>query len=56
MRLLRAATVLFVVLWSGVPVALMVLSSFKPATEIFAYPASLIFAPTLEHHRTLFVK
>ncbi|WP_372618170.1 carbohydrate ABC transporter permease [Falsiroseomonas sp.] len=56
MRLLRAATVLFVVLWSGAPVALMVLSSFKPTTEIFAYPPALIFAPTLEHYRTLFEK
>ncbi len=47
---------MLIVIWSGGPVALIVLSSFKPTPEIFAFPPSLIFEPTLEHYRTLLEK
>ena len=53
---LRSAVVAFVLIWSAAPVFLVVLSSFKETPEIFAYPPSLVFAPTLEHYRTLFQK
>jgi len=53
---LRTAVVAFVLVWSAAPVFLVVLSSFKETPEIFAYPPSLVFSPTLEHYRTLFQK
>ncbi|MBI3370482.1 MAG: carbohydrate ABC transporter permease [Betaproteobacteria bacterium] len=53
---LRAAVIALVLAWSAAPVFLVVLSSFKPTPEIFVYPPALVFAPTLEHYRTLFEK
>lgn len=53
---LRAAVIALVLVWSAAPVFLVVLSSFKPTPEIFVYPPTLVFAPTLEHYRTLFEK
>lgn len=55
-RLLRSLCILFLLLWSAVPIVLVVLSSFKPTPEIFVYPPALIFTPTLEHYQTLFEK
>lgn len=40
--------------WSLAPIALIVVSSFKPTTEIFVYPPKLVFEPTLENYRALF--
>ena len=37
-----------------IPVAWMVLSSFKPSSEVTAYPPKLFFAPTLDNYRQLF--
>jgi multiple sugar transport system permease protein len=37
-----------------VPVAWMVLSSFKPSAQVTAYPPKLIFSPTLDNYRQLF--
>jgi multiple sugar transport system permease protein len=54
MRLLRYGVLGLMVLWSAGPVALVVLSSFKPTPEIFVYPPRLIFDPTLDHYRNLF--
>jgi len=36
------------------PIAWMVLSSFKPSSEVTAYPPTLVFAPTLDNYRQLF--
>jgi multiple sugar transport system permease protein len=55
-RAAKALTVLFVLVWSGAPIALIVLSSFKPTPEIFRFPPSVVFSPTLEHYRTLVEK
>ncbi len=55
-RIARGLAVAFIILWSGGPVALMVLSSFKPTPEIFTFPPSLVFTPTLEHYQTLIEK
>jgi multiple sugar transport system permease protein len=40
-------------LWSAFPIALVVLSSFKPASEIFAVPPSFVFTPTLDNYLVL---
>lgn len=56
LHLLRGVVVLLVLVWSGVPIVFVVLSSFKPNQEIFAYPPTLLFAPTLEHYRDLLTK
>ena len=50
LRLLGIATAL---LWSGFPIYLVVASSLKPGTEIFAVPPTLVFWPTLEHYERL---
>ena len=55
-RAIRAVVVLAVVVWSALPIAFAVLSSFKPNQQIFAYPPVLLFAPTLEHYRDLLEK
>jgi len=49
--LLQIAIVAFMIL---VPVAWMVLSSFKPSSEVTDYPPTLWFAPTLDNYRQLF--
>lgn len=54
--ILRALVVLLVVVWSVVPILFVVLSSFKPNQEIFAYPPVLLFRPGLEHYTDLFAK
>lgn len=46
---LMAATVL----WSAFPIAFLVMGSFKPGTEIWAYPPSLFFEPSLASYRDL---
>jgi multiple sugar transport system permease protein len=53
---LRAVVIGLLLVWSAVPIALIVLSSFKPTPEIFAYPPTLVFTPTLEHYQTLWEK
>lgn len=41
------------VLWAAFPIAFLVLGSFKPGSEIWAYPPSLLFDPTLASYREL---
>ena len=53
---IRALVLALVVVWSAVPILFVVVSSFKANQEIFAYPPRLLFVPTLEHYRDLFVK
>ena len=43
-----------VLLWTVVPLAWMVLSSFKPADELTATTPTLSFTPTLDHYDALF--
>lgn len=52
-RALRAIVILLVLIWSGVPIAFVVASSFKANQQIFTYPPTLLFSPTLEHYRDL---
>jgi len=52
-RAIRWALVALALLWSAFPIALVVLSSFKPPREIFAVPPSLVFAPTLDNYEVL---
>ena len=52
----KLARVVFAVLasgWSVLPIALVVLASFKPPRDIFAIPPTLIFTPTLENYARL---
>jgi multiple sugar transport system permease protein len=53
-RLLRGLGIAVVVIWSLLPIALVVSSSLKQARDIFVYPPVLIFRPTLEHYFHLF--
>ncbi len=39
--------------WSVLPIALVVLASFKPPRDIFAIPPQLVFTPTLENYARL---
>ncbi len=49
-RALRLLGIGVALLWSGFPIFLIVASSFKPGTEIFAVPPELVFRPTFEHY------
>ena len=49
----RALLIGAALLWSGLPILLVVLSSFKEAHQIFEVPPSLVFRPTLENYQTL---
>ncbi len=51
LNLLQVGIVAFLIL---VPVAWMVMSSFKPSAEVTAYPPTIWFAPTLDNYRQLF--
>jgi multiple sugar transport system permease protein len=55
-RVLRAVVILLVLVWSGVPIGFVVVSSFKPNQQIFTYPPTLLFSPTLVHYSDLLVK
>ncbi len=52
-RPVRALLVALALAWSALPIALVVLSSFKEARQIFEVPPSLLFAPTLDNYRVL---
>jgi multiple sugar transport system permease protein len=49
-RALRGLAVLLIVVWSAFPIALVVMSSLKPARDIFVHPPVWLFAPTLENY------
>ncbi|MEO3474269.1 carbohydrate ABC transporter permease [Roseomonas sp. CAU 1739] len=49
-RALRLSAAAAAVVWSIFPIAMVVLSSFKPQRDIFAIPPQLVFAPTLENY------
>ncbi len=52
-RAARLLLILIAVVWSGFPIFLVVMSSFKDVREIFAVPPSFIFTPTLDSYRRL---
>ncbi len=53
-RRLNLVQVLFVAALILLPIAWMVLGSFKPSSEVTAYPPKLFFSPTLDNYRQLF--
>lgn len=52
-RVLRGLAYLTIAVWSGAPIALLVISSLKPPRDIFSFPPTIIFAPTLDNYRAL---
>ncbi|RJS93376.1 carbohydrate ABC transporter permease [Salinisphaera sp. Q1T1-3] len=53
-RVMRFVLVGLVLAWTLVPIAWMVLSSFKPDNVITSASPQLIFSPTLAHYQALF--
>ncbi|WP_326534763.1 carbohydrate ABC transporter permease [Pseudorhodoferax sp.] len=53
-RRLNTLQIVFVAILILLPIAWMVLSSFKPSSEVTAYPPRLFFSPTLDNYRQLF--
>lgn len=49
----KTVAVLALLLWSLLPIAFIVFSSFKPGQEIFAVPPKWFFEPTFQHYLTL---
>lgn len=49
----KAAAILAILVWSLLPIALIAMSSLKPARDIFAVPPRLLFTPTLAHYAQL---
>jgi len=49
----KAIAVMAILLWSLVPIAFIMISSFKPERDIFATPPTFTFAPTLAHYADL---
>lgn len=56
MRLFKWVVVVTVAVWSGLPILLLVLSSFKPPREILAFPPRFLFTPTLDNYWALFTR
>lgn len=52
-RAVRLLLIAIAVVWSGFPIFLVVMSSFKDVREIFAVPPTFIFTPTLDSYRRL---
>jgi len=50
---LRMVLLAVAVLWSIVPIAIVVIASFKPGTMIFEVPPRFLFTPTLDNYRLL---
>lgn len=49
-RALKILTLVVIAIWSLAPIAFVVVSSLKPPGEIFAYPPTLLFTPTLQNY------
>jgi multiple sugar transport system permease protein len=54
--LFKAFAMLVVCFWSGLPIALIFLSSLKLPRDIFASPPSLFFTPTLNNYARLWAE
>lgn len=52
-RALRGLALALIVVWSAFPILLVVASSFKPPRDIFVYPPSWLFSPTLSNYTGL---
>jgi multiple sugar transport system permease protein len=52
-RALRGVLIALALAWSGLPILLVVLSSFKEARQIFEVPPTLFFTPTFDNYVTL---
>lgn len=52
-RALLLALLAIAVLWAAFPIAFLVMGSLKPGTEIWAYPPSILFEPTLANYRDI---
>jgi len=52
-RVVRSSLIVLALIWSGLPILLVVLSSFKEASQIFEVPPTLFFRPTIENYATL---
>ena len=53
---LRLLLLGLVLIWSGLPILLVVLASLKPSRDVFEFPPRLFFRPTFENYTTLFEK
>ena len=49
-RALRGLALALIVLWSAFPIMLVVASSFKPPRDIFVYPPTWLFSPTIDNY------
>ncbi len=52
-RVIRVVGLILLFLWTGFPVVFLFVSTFKTPREIFRYPPSLIFKPTLVNFQSL---
>lgn len=55
-KILRGLALVAIAFWSAFPIALVVLSSFKPARDIFVFPPTWAFAPTLANYAGLWLR
>jgi len=53
---LRLLLLGLVLIWSGLPILLVVLASLKPSRDVFEFPPRLFFRPTFENYAALFEK
>ncbi len=53
---LRLLLLGLVLIWSGLPILLVVLASLKPSRDVFEFPPRLFFHPTFENYTALFEK
>ena len=52
-RVIRVVGLILLLLWTGFPVLFLFLSAFKTPKEIFKYPPSFFFTPTLTNFQSL---
>jgi multiple sugar transport system permease protein len=52
-RAAKLGALALIAVWSGLPILLIVVSSFKPPREILAFPPRFLFTPTFENYRAL---
>ncbi len=56
LKALRGLALIAIAFWSAFPIALVVLSSFKPARDIFVFPPTWAFTPTLANYAGLWLR
>lgn len=52
----KAIAIALIVVWSTIPIAFILVSSFKPERDIFAVPPSMSFTPTVQHYVSLWTR